>query len=654
MCALKNEVPPSSLSPEPAQRHNLVHHVQQRQSASPGNDGPELLPDAADLKRQPIAVNENNCRLVLHSGRKIDTKIPQQDLSSSHEVAESYTDKRVNKYQESSSTWTASDRALAHSLDQLKAQDLAVHLYNAHHLKCNGKRSHDEEAWSQGWKLPRYWTAWPLAPDMVPGVDGGPNWAGTDFQQPCLIQNMQGPQIQELQDVLVARVLRKAKERNKDLGRHDSEATEFENELGSLFKDDSTIYAEQESVNGIKPVIMRDDDIATKVLLPSIRHIMAQLDQLLMGLHHARDSYAYQERLKPARDPNSTRLLTRGYQPKKSCPSTTSVSENDSVHEGSSRPKLGSSRDRSRSPPRKKPRSRMKTRTTKRDWGDVLGVASMTGWDSKTVSKAAYRCSTLFGEGIKFRELEENGNDPIETEFLPDLYCPDPDSTDNDEIVEEERPSNPAHGAFGNKKDFSRKIYCSVEGCRRSNYGFVDCNRAKTHFRRFHPGLDLPKWLQITGRREVRQTDRPSSSPLSPGNGQKPVRIYCPVTTCSHYIEYMNGNRDVRNRFGFADNRSFRRHMQKAHPDIEIPENLYVEGHGDDGDEGEAESDVEMFGGVHVDGFLKPVEEKRLKKIDSRADIVRVRSLDLNLWHLGFKESRKVIKQRMKSQAETT
>lgn len=608
MSGLKQEAPQSSLSPKPAQRHNHVQHVQQRQSASLGNDDPELLPDAADLKRQPIVVNENNSRLVLHSDRDIDTKTPQQDLSSSSEAAESYTNKRVNKYQGWSSTWT-SERTLARSLDQLKAKDLAVHLYNAHYLKCKGKRSDDGEAWSQEWRPSRYWTAWPLAPDVVPGVDDGPDLVGVDFQRPSLIQNIQGPQIRGLQDVLVARVLRKAKKRNKDLGRHDSESTVFETELESSFQDDSTIYAEQESMNGFIPVIMRDDDIATKVLLPSIRHIMILLDILLMGLHHARDSYAYQNSLNPTRDPNSARLLTRGHQPKKSCPSTTFVSENDSVREGGSGPKLGSSHDSGRSPPRKKPRRRIRTGTAQRDWGDVLGVASMTGWDSKTVSKAAYRCSTLFGEGIKFRKLEENGNDPIETKFLPDLYCPDPDSTDNEEIVEGGRPSSPAHGAFGNKKDFSGKFYCSVDGCRRSTHGFVDCNRAKRHFRRVHPGLDLPEWLQTTRRREARQMDRPSSPPLSPGNGQEPVKIYCPVTSCKHYIECMNGNRGLRNRSGFADYRSFRRHMQKAHRDIEVPENPHVEEHGDDGDEGEAESDVEMFGGVHVDGFLQPIKE---------------------------------------------
>lgn len=606
MSGLKQDMPPSSLPPKPPQRHNLIQHLQQRQSASPGNDDPELLPDAAYLKRQSVAVNENNSRLVLLSGREIDTKTPEQHSSSSNEDTESYADKRVNKYQGSFSTSTASERALAGSLDHLKAKDLAVHLYNAHHLKCKGKWSDDVEAWSQGWKPSRYWTAWPLVPDMVPGVDDGPDWAGTDFHKPCLIPNVQGRQCQELQDVLVARVLRKAKTRNKDLGRHDGEATLFETEPEFLFKDKSTIYPEQESVNGFKPVIMRDDDIATKVLLPSVRHIMTQLDQLLMGLHHARDSYAYHYSLKPTSDPNFARLLTRRYQVKKSCPSTTSVIENHSSREGGSRPKLGSSRDRSRSPPRKKPRSRMRTGTAQRDWGDVLGVASMTGWDSKTVSKAANRCSTLFREGIKFRKLEENGNDPIETKFLPDLYCPDLDSTDNEEIVDEERPSSPAHGAFENKKDFSWNVYCSVDGCRRSAHGFMDYNRAKRHFRRVHPGLDLPKWLQTAKRHQLRQTNRPSSPPLSPGNGQDPVRMYCPVTSCRHYIEYLSGNRGLRNRSGFADYRSFRRHMQKAHPDLEVPENPHV---GENGDEGEVENDAKMFGGVHVDGFLQPIKE---------------------------------------------
>lgn len=600
MSGLKQEALPLFLSPKPARRHDLVHHVRQRRSASSSNDDSEILPDAAHLKGQSTAVNENYSRLVLHSDTEIDTKSSQQHSSSSNEEAGSYVNERANKYHGSSSTWTswtASERALAGSLDQLKAKDLAVHLYNAHHLKCKGKWPDDGEARSQGWKPSRYWTAWPLAPEIVPAVDDGHDWAGADFQEPCLIRHMQGSQSQELQDVLVARVLRKAKKRNSDLGRHDGEAP---TELEPL---DSTIYAKQESMNDLKPVIMRDDDVATDVLLPSVRHIMTQLDQLLMGLHYARDSYAYQSGLRRTRDLDSARPLTRGPQPKKSCPSTTSLSENDPVREHSSRPKLERSRDRSRSPPRKNPRGRTRTHMTERDWGDVLGVASMTGWDSKTVSKAAHRCGTLFREGIKFRKLEENENDPIEKTFLPgDSYCPDLDSTDNEEIVEEERTSSPAHGGFGNTDDFSWKFYCTVDGCRRSSHGFMDHNSAKRHFRRVHPGLNLPNWSQTTERHELGQTDRPFSTPFSPGDEQERIKIYCPATSCRHYMVYMNGNRGLKVRSGFADYRSFKRHMQKAHPGLEVPESPQVGKYG-------GESGAEIFGGVHVDGFLQPIKE---------------------------------------------
>jgi hypothetical protein len=42
-----------------------------------------------------------------------------------------------------------------------------------------------------------------------------------------------------------------------------------------------------------------------------------------------------------------------------------------------------------------------------RDWSDVLGIASMVGWDPDVVSRAAAKCSKLFGEGMQFRTLNE-------------------------------------------------------------------------------------------------------------------------------------------------------------------------------------------------------------------------------------------------------
>ncbi|KAL8635232.1 MAG: hypothetical protein Q9228_007255, partial [Teloschistes exilis] len=55
-----------------------------------------------------------------------------------------------------------------------------------------------------------------------------------------------------------------------------------------------------------------------------------------------------------------------------------------------------------------------------RDWSDVLGVASMCGWDPAVVSRAAARCSDLFAEGMTFRTLLEGHDDHSEVTYLPD------------------------------------------------------------------------------------------------------------------------------------------------------------------------------------------------------------------------------------------
>ncbi|KAI9862390.1 MAG: hypothetical protein M1824_001383 [Vezdaea acicularis] len=42
-----------------------------------------------------------------------------------------------------------------------------------------------------------------------------------------------------------------------------------------------------------------------------------------------------------------------------------------------------------------------------RDWSDVLGTASIVGWDGELVQRAAARCSQLFGEEMEFRHMIE-------------------------------------------------------------------------------------------------------------------------------------------------------------------------------------------------------------------------------------------------------
>jgi hypothetical protein len=42
------------------------------------------------------------------------------------------------------------------------------------------------------------------------------------------------------------------------------------------------------------------------------------------------------------------------------------------------------------------------------DWSEVLGIASMTGFNEKAVARTAQRCAALFGEGMSFRLFDES------------------------------------------------------------------------------------------------------------------------------------------------------------------------------------------------------------------------------------------------------
>jgi hypothetical protein len=41
------------------------------------------------------------------------------------------------------------------------------------------------------------------------------------------------------------------------------------------------------------------------------------------------------------------------------------------------------------------------------DWSEVLGIASMAGWNSQAIARTAQRCTTLFREGMAFRSFDE-------------------------------------------------------------------------------------------------------------------------------------------------------------------------------------------------------------------------------------------------------
>ena len=227
---------------------------------------------------------------------------------------------RPNKHNGPPSTWLgwiASQRELAESLDRLRAKDLAVHLYNAHALKERARRvgaqrklqmtdNGDNSTDGQEWMPPKIWTAWPLPPDVVPTDIDGPHWSSQEFCQPSRSGSKLQVQREELQDLLVAQVIKRAKQRNYNLKQNDGKPRppKPEPEIGLMEQsDDSSISDNPEgldepehetesikhsdesiisnSVDELAPVILLDDDVANSLLQPMIHHILGKLDGLL-------------------------------------------------------------------------------------------------------------------------------------------------------------------------------------------------------------------------------------------------------------------------------------------------------------------------------------------------------------------------------------
>lgn len=413
---------------------------------------------------------------------------------------------RPNKYQGPPSTWrnwTAAERELAASLDQLVAKDLSVHLYNAFHLKSKARKlreqriqhvERDEEGsgLELAWVAPKAWTAWPLPPDLVPREGEGVRWAEEEDRDAENYVRPERQQAQVLQDLLQGEVLKKAKERlcrrelddyrlrsreslaksnsgsvsdrsagTSESAKRSSQVIDARGHLsdqtstsGHIPKDASSeLQSRQgrprskrlfshpgdpdssESSSDKEPVVMADDDKARDILQPTLRHLLTKLDDLLIGLHQARNAYSGRADSagESPRDTDEPLRSSRGRRKRISRLRTKNLSCNTDVLSSSTLETKMDPALINNSPPHRQKRRKAspeqraqssrkrRGRLGLRDWSDVLGVASMTGWESVIIEKAAARCALLFGEGMKFRTLEEGKAESKESAFLPSV-----------------------------------------------------------------------------------------------------------------------------------------------------------------------------------------------------------------------------------------
>ncbi|CAK7212597.1 hypothetical protein SBRCBS47491_001520 [Sporothrix bragantina] len=199
--------------------------------------------------------------------------------------------RRPNRWRGQPRAWrhiTEHDRAVVAALWRTRDRDLSAHLYNAFYIKKQGEESaNTSEAWTPG----NYWTAWPLrlhdgldvfdnsnfAEDLLDGDGGDGDDKDNDrdkidndddsslwtfrSRHPPVEMRPSGP----LEEMLTATIQRVAREQLHE--RLQRENNNF---------DDQTA------------VVSADDELATHLLHPSVRHVLAQMDKVLSILHNSR------------------------------------------------------------------------------------------------------------------------------------------------------------------------------------------------------------------------------------------------------------------------------------------------------------------------------------------------------------------------------
>ncbi|WPG97882.1 RNA polymerase I specific transcription initiation factor [Acrodontium crateriforme] len=519
-----------------------------------------------------FAIDENEIELHSQQPQRDDEHYsissslgPQTQADSAYDDSDvEHGDDRENRFRGPSSTWhayTHEERALAASLDRLRANDLSIHLYNAHALKARLRDSTKAESWrSKGswikpdedgkrpWQPDPDWTAWPLVPARVP-------FFGEDFGAPP--QHIDDDKIYrkyiawnpsaDIEDEIKAIMLRKAKQRyesrplaektpsrqphiNANLALDDGDCHDVDMADGKtgiinpLFDfEDADVPIAQKTMT---PVILADDEQADAVIKPSVRHIVTKLDDLLIGLQKSRRAHRQRQATSRSRS-QSIVTCSRLQSPQNSDEPVKpvnkrqkrrrAISENDSDEfrspdESEAESDNGNlANSRTSTPKRTRPSGDSTHPLGQRDWSEILGIAALVGWDPAVIDRAARRCALLFGEGMSFRAMPETAALATldrKTDYVPEML-PSIETHDDqeDEILIVEAP-------------VLQGYFCPVNNCPRHHQAYAKAWRWREHLKRAHKfsqsQIDYAE-NDIPGSRNDSRVPLPDESILSEG-----------------------------------------------------------------------------------------------------------------------------------------
>lgn len=369
---------------------------------------------------------------------------------------ESSSDERENRFVGPASTWrfwTKDERALISSLDQERANDLSVHLYNAHAMKSQlrdadvaskAKPWQSKLHWmktgvdgSTPWHPDQHWTAWPLPADEVPRKSEafGRNAFLDDEDGDTLTMHAPWRPGADLQDEIQALILRRAKYRFRSRSRGNEEPdrasavrsrsismmgssppvttkSRQSSEASSAGSESSETEHETPNVEEFsKPDFMTDDEEASRLLKQSVCHVGTKFDDILVGLHKSRQHHTSSSAAQSDADTRS-----RPHKRKRQATIDEKPDLEEHAQHHASHHTLGT-----------------------RDWSEVLGMASLMGWNPAVIDRAATRCAALFGESMLFRTMPEtaagSATDRL-AEYTPAMV-PDFDMSDDADVAEE-------------------------------------------------------------------------------------------------------------------------------------------------------------------------------------------------------------------------
>ncbi|KAG6117389.1 hypothetical protein E4U13_001163 [Claviceps humidiphila] len=216
-----------------------------------------------------------------------------------------------------------------------------------------------------------------------------------------------------------------------------------------------------------------------------------------------------------------------------------------------------------------------------RDWSDVLGAASLAGFSPDVIARSTRRCANLFNQGMTMRTLNEQplsrGPGLTTTEFRPKPVATTKTRGRGQGLGNSVSPSSAA-APVSTDSDSDGDIDSE------SDTSHETLRSRKRVFSRSSVPLDSSP---IRSRGRSRTCRSPSGSAASNAHSRSRSRsrssaglFLCAVPTCSRAVG------------GFARRLNLRRHMQLVHPGYA---------------EEEDDSDNEVVGAVHVDGFLKMI-----------------------------------------------